>query len=120
LLDPDAPAVVSAWARSLPSWCEVRTPGNDETGLDSAIDAGERQAIILALEVSANLLLIDDQAGREEALRQSLKITGTLGVLKEAAAAGVVDLMDAFSRLEQTTFRMTERFKADFWKRNAE
>jgi uncharacterized protein len=45
------------------------------------VDAGEAEALALALEVSAKRVLMDDAAGRSIALDLGLTITGVLGVL---------------------------------------
>jgi hypothetical protein len=53
---------------------------------------GESVAITLATEMNADVMLIDDQAGRQETLRRRLKVAGTLSILDEAdqARAGQV------------------------------
>src|SRR6202040_875920 len=43
------------------------------------LDLGERAAIALAATMHADLLLIDEAAGRAEARRRNLRVTGTLG-----------------------------------------
>ena len=53
------------------------------------LDLGERAAIALAETVRADLLLIDDAAGRAEAMRRQLRVTGTLGVLRAGAEQGL-------------------------------
>lgn len=52
------------------------------------LDEGEAEAIVLAQEISADLLLIDDQAARRHAARLGLRFIGLLGVLLEAKTAG--------------------------------
>jgi hypothetical protein len=54
------------------------------------LDAGEAEAIALALELHANDILIDERRGRLEARRQGLRVTGVLGVLLQAKRAGFV------------------------------
>lgn len=89
-----------------PEWCEIRP----DPPLDPALqflDPGEHAAITLALSVNADRLLIDEQAGRAEAERRHLLVTGTLGVLAEAHRAGLLDFEVALAQLRQTNFYMS-------------
>lgn len=52
------------------------------------IDEGESEAIELARQTDASLLLIDDLEGRRVAAEESLPYTGLLGVLAEEKLAG--------------------------------
>lgn len=71
------------------AWIEVRYPrGEPPPDLPDALDAGERDAIRLALELSADLLLMDEEAGRTAARTLGLDVMGLLGVLLASKRAG--------------------------------
>ena len=84
------PAAIRVWMTSPPAWCEVHPDPPADPDL-AFLDPGERAAIPLALAVRADRLLIDDLAGRDEAERRHLTVTGTVGVLADAHLAGLLD-----------------------------
>lgn len=56
----------------------------------AGLDRGESEAIALALEIRAGLLLVDELAARKLARQHGLAITGVVGVLIDAKDAGLV------------------------------
>jgi len=58
--------------------------------LEKDLDKGEAEAIALSIEISADLLLIDEKLGRKKAQEKGIKITGTIGVLLKAKKRGIV------------------------------
>jgi predicted nucleic acid-binding protein len=72
----------------------------------SALDPGERDAIILAAELRADQLIVDDRQGRHEAKKRGISVMGTLGVMRKAAALGLLDLRAAVAGLEATSFHV--------------
>jgi predicted nucleic acid-binding protein len=99
-----APASVKSWAAALPPWVEVKTASHAE--LDEILDPGEAEAIILAEQLKADSLLLDEMEARREALRRGLPVAGTIGVLEKAAERNLLNLSEAFSRLARTSFHI--------------
>jgi uncharacterized protein len=64
----------------------------------------------LALELSADRLLIDDAAGRTIALREGLQITGVLGILLISKQRGLIDSVQPLldNLLEQAGFWVSD------------
>lgn len=58
--------------------------------LQQELDAGEAEAIVLASEMEAELLLMDERLGRETARHLGLRYTGLIGVLVEAKRKGLI------------------------------
>jgi hypothetical protein len=69
------------------------------------LGAGEGDAIALAEQLGADRIIMDETLGRGEAMRRGLKIIGTLGVLRDAHRAGLLDLGRTIERLRATSFR---------------
>jgi len=63
---------------------------NQVAALREQLDSGEAEAIVLAGELHADLLLVDEKRGRHIAMDLGLEVTGLLGVLAEAKARGLV------------------------------
>jgi predicted nucleic acid-binding protein len=104
-----APAVVREWMRKPPTWVDVRrVPPDVVSMISDDLDLGERAAIALAETMHADLLLIDEAAGRAEAKRRRLRVTGTLGVLRAGAEQGLVDVPELLERLKATSFYLDE------------
>lgn len=83
----------------LPRWIEVRRTTSLPDATLADLDPGEREAIQLAQEHRADLLLIDERRGRLEAKRRGMATTGTLGVLLVAAQKGLIDAAAAYQHL---------------------
>jgi predicted nucleic acid-binding protein len=83
------------------SWIQVRSVTNRDLAqaLQQELDAGEAEAIALALEMGAEFLLMDERLGRETALHMGVQCVGLIGVLIEARHQGLISgvrsLLDA-------------------------
>lgn len=82
------------------------------------LDVGEREAILLAQQIAADVVVLDDRAGRKAAKSLGLRVTGTLGVLEAGARRDFVDLRAAITKLRATNFRATPALFARLLERN--
>ena len=81
-IPPTVSREISRTLLRLPDWIQVVAPSS--VGASRKIvglHQGEIEAIALALEVSASLLILDDLPARRHALGLGLAIIGTAGVL---------------------------------------
>jgi predicted nucleic acid-binding protein len=107
LRQPATPEPVRQWIADPPSWLQMVSLANPQSAVPLAeLDRGEREAILLALELKADLVLMDDRDGVDEARRLGLVVTGTLGVLDRAAERRLIGLAPAIARLRETNFRI--------------
>jgi predicted nucleic acid-binding protein len=102
----EAPERVRRWIAQPPPWLETLFQNGNSDDHDLAdLDEGERAAILLAVRLGAEFLLIDERDGVKVARNRGFAVTGTLGILDLAASRGMIRLNDAIGRLKSTSFR---------------
>ena len=88
------PAVVEEVAPDfvLPEWIEARplVQGIGPLVLGASLGPGESEAISLALEVRARLIVLDDRPARRLAQALKLPVIGTLGILLAGKRQGLL------------------------------
>ncbi len=79
-------------------WIVEKEPSDDPLvrTLRQDLDQGESEAIALAVEEGAGLILLDEREGRRRARNVGLEMTGALGILAQADRRGN---LDSISRL---------------------
>jgi predicted nucleic acid-binding protein len=103
-VDPPVPGTVEVQTLQ---WLEVRSVSDramvDQLQNRAQLDPGESEAIALALEINADLLLIDERRGRTEANRLGIRIT--LSRSRQAVSPQVVPY---YSDLSYCTLRSNQ------------
>jgi len=93
------------------NWIEVKTCTEEElcNQLKEVLDFAEAEAIALAVELDADLLVIDEKKGRGIAKKINISITGLLGVLLIAKQKGMLkSVKDHMKHLQkEANFRIS-------------
>ncbi len=117
MLAEKTPRKIKEFISKPPDWLRVAP----STGIFDSdlmeIDAGEREAILLAEELQADGILIDDRDGRITAENRGIFVIGTLGVLEIAASGGLIDFKVEIRRIRNAGFYLTEDLEKFFLKR---
>lgn len=119
LLADNTPQAVKNLIASSPEWIQVRAV---EFLFDSELDVldiGERDAIVLAEELKADYLLIDEKLGRKVAAKRNLRIIGTLGIVDQAADEGMIDFAATLAKLKANEFYVSGELEKFFLARDA-
>ncbi|RLF63439.1 MAG: DUF3368 domain-containing protein [Thermoplasmata archaeon] len=76
------------------------------------LDAGESESIVLANEIKADYVILDERLGRRKAQRLDLSVVGTLGILLMAKRSGYIgNISTLLGELEKTSFRISKKVK---------
>jgi len=102
-----APVQISNWAKRPPTWVTVAKPSSIPDQFEG-LDLGEQQALALAQEIHADLVLLDDKVARRIASRESMKVKGTLGIVADAAKANLLDFVETVEQLQHTSMHLDQ------------
>jgi len=99
------------------SFVRIRTPEDRDAvrELEAILGPGEAEALVLAEEIHADAILIDERAGRAVARRRGLRPVGVLGILLRAKrrklVAAVGPLLDLLQ--QELGFFISSSVRAD-------
>ncbi len=119
LQQPKTPARVRTWMAAPPAWVEICQPVSQPDAVLQRLGAGERATLLLAQELQADLVLLDDREAHAEATRRGLTTIGTLRILEMAAQRHFLDLPTALTALAATTFYLDALLVRDLLARDA-
>ncbi len=107
LTHENAPEIVRNFMQSSPAWIEVHDVGDVLDCSLHHLDTGEKEAILLAEQMQADILLIDEKKGRFTAMDRGLTVVGTLGILEFADIQYKIHLPHIIEKLLQTNFNVS-------------
>jgi predicted nucleic acid-binding protein len=103
------------------NWIEVKQISDRDhfDKLLKILDPGEAEAIVLAIELKADALLIDEKKGRKIAQEHGIIITGLLGILIDAKAENFIrEVKPILDKLIfETGFRISPKLYQDVLKK---
>jgi len=77
--------------------------------LNERLGKGESDAIVLAIELQTDYIILDDAAARKEAMRLGLNVKGTLAIirlLQKQQKISIKDTDDFYKKLMKINFRI--------------
>lgn len=102
---------------TVPTCCEIRTVADSPRlrGLLSQADVGEAQAICLALDARANVLLIDDKKGRRLAEAEGARCVGLPAIVLAAKQQRLIPAVAEFLDLleQRGNFCLAARYRSE-------
>ncbi len=96
------------------SWVSVRRPTSVAAlPLVSELGPGETEVLMLALESPGAVVVLDDRLARWVAETVGIKLTGTLGILRDAKRAELIPAVaPLLDRLQRLGFRLAPQTRA--------
>ena len=111
------PTALALLHSALGNWIQIVKPQDTPLYrmLRRQVDPGEAEAIALAVDLNADIVIIDEQEGRALARQVNLSVTGTLGILLRAKRSGLIQLIkpEINALRNRTRFFLSAALEAD-------
>ena len=95
-------------------WIDIRKI-DDVLAVDvllDELDIGEAETIVLAKEISADIVLMDEKKGRRKIKQLGFRHSGTVGVLLRAKEKGLIELLKPeLDQLQRNGFHLSESLR---------
>lgn len=108
--------IANEYGKPIPKWMNIQKPKSTEKvrNLLRILDPGEAEAIVLAIENTNSILIIDEKKGRRVALSFQIKIIGTLRVILLAKKNKIItDIKPIIESLREVGFRISNRLEKE-------
>jgi len=98
-------------------WIEIiKLEKTNELNLD--LDKGELETILLAKEINADLIIMDEKLGRRYAKYYGLNVIGTIGIIMKAREKGIIeDIETVLSDIKKSGIWINDKLIADILKK---
>jgi len=78
--------------------------------LMTVLEKGEAEVLVLAKEIQAELILLDEEKARKTAVRAGFKVMGLIGILIVAKRLGLIATIRTYiEKLQREKFRLSEK-----------
>jgi len=78
--------------------------------LMTVLEKGEAEVLVLAKEIQADLILLDEEKARKTAVRAGFKVMGLIGILMVAKRLGrIATIRTYIEKLQREKFRLSEK-----------
>ncbi len=94
------------------NWIKIKNVQNQEAVryLETILDRGEAEVIVLAQEINADVIIIDERLARNYANIQNIAYTGSFGILLKAKQQGLIsEIKPLLQKAQNNGIRMNER-----------
>ncbi len=106
--------VANEYRYDLPKWVCIQSKQKKQYPLESILDRGEASSIAKAIDINADLIIIDELKARKVAKELGLKVTGTLGLFIMAKNKKLISsIKPLIEKIKKTNFRISERLVSE-------
>ncbi len=93
-------------------WIERRQIGDHVQAnlLMTVLEKGEAEVLVLAKEIRADLILMDEEKARKSAIKAGFRVMGVIGILIVAKRMGLIANIGAYiEKLQREKFRISDK-----------
>ena len=78
--------------------------------LMTVLERGEAEVLVMAKEIQADLILLDEEKARKSAVKAGFKVMGVIGILIVAKRLGLITKIGVYiAKLQRKKFRLSDK-----------